>query len=91
MIEQAIESGDTLEREGIGVSLFVVTSPDLLYRQMNAAWLDEQAGQDAVRWDPTGLLNESEIGKPVLSVIDGHPHSISFLGTALDSPSRHSV
>ena len=87
MIEQAIESVDALEREGIGVNLFVVTSPDLLYRRMNIAWMDEQAGQDVGRWDPTGLLAESEIGKPVLSVIDGHPHSISFLGTALDSPS----
>jgi pyruvate dehydrogenase E1 component len=87
MIEQAIESVDALEREGIGVSLFVVTSPDLLYRRMDVAWMDEQAGRDAGRWDPTGLLDDSEIGQPVLSVIDGHPHSISFLGTALDSPS----
>ena len=87
MIEQAIESVDALEREGIGVSLFVVTSPDLLYRRMDVAWMYEQAGRDAGRWDPTGLLDDSEIGQPVLSVIDGHPHSMSFLGAALDSPS----
>jgi len=87
MIEQAIESVDALEREGIGVSLFVVTSPDLLFRRMDVAWMDEQTGRDAGRWDPTSLLDDSEIGQPVLSVIDGHPHSISFLGAALDSPS----
>jgi len=64
-----------------------VTSPDLLYRQMNDASSKEQVGSDEGRWDPTGLLDDREIGQPVLTVIDGHPHSMSFLGAALDSPS----
>jgi pyruvate dehydrogenase E1 component len=87
MVDEAIIAIDLLEREGIGVSLFVVTSPDLLFRQMNAASSDEQGGRDAGKWDPTGLLDDREIGQPVLTVIDGHPHSMSFLGAALDSPS----
>ena len=49
--------------------------------------MDEQAGRDSSPWDPTGLLDDREIGRPVLSVIDGHPHSMSFLGAALDCPS----
>lgn len=87
MVDEAIKAIEPLEREGIGTSLFVVTSPDLLYRKLNAATTDEQAGRDSGQWDPTGLLEDREIGQPVLSVIDGHPHSMSFLGAALDSPS----
>lgn len=87
LVDEAIISIDLLEREGIGVSLFIVTSPDLLFRQMNAASSDEQGGRDAGAWDPTGLLDDREISQPVLTVIDGHPHSMSFLGAALDSPS----
>jgi pyruvate dehydrogenase E1 component len=87
MVDEAIGSIELLEREGIGVSLFIVTSPDLLFRQLNAAHANEQAGTDDARWDPLDLLNDREIGQPVLSVIDGHPHSMAFLGAALDCPS----
>jgi len=87
MVDEAISAIEPLEREGIGVSLFVVTSPDLLFRKMNAASANEQAGQDDGAWNPTGLLDDREIGQPVLTVIDGHPHSMSFLGATLDSPS----
>ena len=87
MVDEAISAIEPLEREGVGVSLFVVTSPDLLFRKMNTASANEQAGRDDGAWDPTGLLDDREIGQPVLTVIDGHPHSMSFLGAALDSPS----
>lgn len=87
LVEEAIGAIELLQGEGIGVNLFVVTSPDLLHRRLMRASEAEQAGEDVGRWDPTGLLTDSEIGKPVLSVIDGHPHSMTFLGAALDCPS----
>lgn len=87
MVGEATGSLEMLEREGIGVNLFVVTSPDLLYRRLMEATAQEQAGEGPAQWDPAGLLSDAEIGQPVLSVIDGHPHSMSFLGAALDCPS----
>lgn len=87
LVDEAIGSVERLEQEGIGVNLFVVTSPDLLYRRMAQASELEQSGEDAGPWDPTGLLSESETGRPALCVIDGHPHSMAFLGAALDCPS----
>ncbi|MDP6666172.1 MAG: pyruvate dehydrogenase [Dehalococcoidia bacterium] len=87
MVDEAIASVELLEREGIGVSLFIVTSPDLLFRRMNTAQAVEQAGTDVGAWDPLELLEDREIGRPVLCVIDGHPHSMAFLGAALDCPS----
>ena len=87
LVDEAAGSVERLAQEGIGVNLFVVTSPDLLYRRLMQASELEQAGDDSGPWDPTGLLRDSEIGQPVLSVIDGHPHSMAFLGSALDCPS----
>ncbi len=87
LVEQAIEAIEPLGIEGIGVNLFVVTSPDLLHRRLSEATAVETAGTDKGPWDPTGLLTEEETGLPALSVIDGHPHSMSFLGAALDCPS----
>lgn len=89
LVDEAISAIEPLEMEGVGVSLFVVTSPDLLYRRMHEAEKQEQAGTDDGEWDPTGLLAPWEIGSPVLTVIDGHPQAISYLGAALDCPSAN--
>lgn len=87
MVEEALAAIEPLENEGIGVNLFVVTSPDLLYRKLAKASADERSGDDPGPWEPTGLLADSEVGQPTLSLIDGQPHAMSFLGAALDCPS----
>ena len=87
MAAEALQAMPLLQREGIDANLFVVTSPDLLYRRVTAAQKGESAGTDSGYWDPTGLLDEHEAGLPVISVIDGHPSAMAFLGSALDCPS----
>ena len=87
MLPEALKAVPVLEREGIGVNLFCVTSPDLLYRRVRAAEAREASAKDTGRFDPTGLLADNEIGLPVVTVQDGHPHAMSFLGAALDCPS----
>ena len=75
-----------LAEEGIDANVFVVTSPDLLNRRVTAAATDEAAGTSEGYWDPTGLLSDHEVGLPTISVIDGAPSSMAFLGSALDCP-----
>mgnify|MGYP001573681695 FL=1 len=87
MLPEALEAVPMLEKEGIGVSLFCVTSPDILYRRVRHAEADEASGRHTGRFDPTGLLDAHEVGQPVVTVQDGHPHAMSFLGGALDCPS----
>ena len=48
-------------------------------------WIYE--AQDEGIYDPTGLLHDHEGGTPVLTIIDGSPHTLAFIGSALDSPS----
>jgi pyruvate dehydrogenase E1 component len=87
MIPEALAAIPLLEREGIGANVFTVTSPDMLHRRVRAAEKDQVRGYDIGLYDPTGLLEPHEVGSPVVTVIDGSPHTLAFIGSALDSPS----
>lgn len=84
-VPEAVEAAARLEREGIGANVFVVTSPDLVYRRVRALALAEIDGAQAPGRDPVGILEPGETGRPLVTVIDGHPHSLGFLGSALGS------
>jgi pyruvate dehydrogenase E1 component len=56
-------------------SVFVVTSPDRLYR-----------GLRTPRSHLERLVGAEEEGVPVVSVLDGHSQALAFLGAALGVP-----
>ncbi|MBI1735884.1 MAG: pyruvate dehydrogenase [Candidatus Rokubacteria bacterium] len=72
---EAVEAGRRLAEHGIFASVFVVTSPDRLYREARAArpWLLE-------------LVTADEEDVPVVSALDGHSHALAFLGSMLGVP-----
>jgi pyruvate dehydrogenase E1 component len=75
MVTEAIEAGRLLRERGVLASVFVVTSPDRLYRGLRAPrpYLEE-------------LVSADEEGVPVVSVLDGHSHALAFIGAALGVP-----
>ena len=75
MVPEAVEAARRLRAEGIAASVFVVTSPDRLYRGLRDArpYLEE-------------LVTPDEEDVPVVSVLDGHSHGLAFLGSALGVP-----
>jgi pyruvate dehydrogenase E1 component len=85
-VPEAVDAADLLSEEGISANVFVVTSPDLLNRRVVTAANREAEGLNAGYWDPTGLLEDHEVGLPTITVIDGSPIAMSFLGSALDCP-----
>ncbi|MDA1257417.1 MAG: pyruvate dehydrogenase, partial [Chloroflexi bacterium] len=87
MVPEAIAAIPMLEREGIGANMFAISSPDMLHRRVRAAEMAQVRGRDEGLYDPTGLLAPHEVGRPVVTVIDGSPHTLAYLGSALDSPS----
>ncbi|MCH8235550.1 MAG: pyruvate dehydrogenase, partial [Chloroflexi bacterium] len=87
MVPEALAAIPMLEREGIGANLFSVTSPDMLHRRVRAAEREQVMGLDEGVYDPTGLLAPHEVGSPVVTVLDGSPHTLAYIGSALDSPS----
>jgi pyruvate dehydrogenase E1 component len=72
MAPEAVAASRALAEDGVFASVFVVTSPDRLYRGLGTPrpYLEE-------------LVSADEEDVPVVSVLDGHPHTLAFIGSAL--------
>jgi pyruvate dehydrogenase E1 component len=81
VIPEVLEAAAALEREGVPCDAVCLTSPDLVFRSLQAA----RGFSDG---DPTTLdrLFPRERAGPIVSVIDGHPHTLGFLGTICEQP-----
>ena len=79
---EVLEAADTLRDEaGIATDVLCLTSADLLFRALRA-----RAGfGDADPWILADLLPADRAG-PLVTVLDGHPHALSFLGAVNSSP-----
>jgi pyruvate dehydrogenase E1 component len=75
MAPEAVEASRALRAAGVCASVFVVTSPDLLHRDVRTT-----------RPYVLDLVTADEEGVPVVSVLDGHSHGLAFLGGALGVP-----
>ncbi|MBI4635969.1 MAG: pyruvate dehydrogenase [Candidatus Rokubacteria bacterium] len=75
MVPEAVEASRILRARGVFASVFVVTSPDRLYRGLG------EPSPHLLR-----LVTGEEEGVPVVSVLDGHSHALAFIGAALGVP-----
>ena len=77
LVPNALEAADELERLGIGTDVVVVTSYDRLWR----------AVQGTKGLPTTGPVDEGVLERafgrraPLVTLIDGHPHTLAFLGS----------
>ena len=71
-VPEAVQAGRALRERGVLASIFAVTSPDRLYRDLRGPrpYLEE-------------LVGAEEEGVPVVSVLDGHSLALAFIGAAL--------
>ena len=79
--EAIVAHGDILE-DVPGAGLLVVTSPDLAYRDWNHAWRDRASGRYEARSHIGRLLDPLAEDAALVTVIDGHPSALSWLGSA---------
>ena len=83
MVSEAIRAGNLLEDEGIFSNIVNVTGPGPLYRRFNQS----VRARMGVEEGPTDFLEDvipiEERSAPVVTVMDGHPHSLAWLGGAL--------
>ena len=75
MVPEALAAADALRDVDVFANVFVVTSPDRLYR-----------GLRAPRPYLETLVSADEEDVPVVSVLDGHSHALAFIGGALGVP-----
>jgi len=86
MVTEALAAADRLEQTGVPSDVVCVTSPDLLFRALQAR--NGQDGADAAgSWILDAVLPASR-ATPLVTVLDGHPHTLTFLATVNQVPHR---
>ena len=81
VMEEVLEAAGELERARIAVDVICLTSADLVFR----AWRARQGlttADDAI----LDVLFAPQRRSPIVAVLDGHPHTLSFLGAAAGAP-----
>jgi pyruvate dehydrogenase E1 component len=76
VVPEALAAAGRLGAAGVPADVVCVTSPDLLYRAVRARQGHEQADV----W----ILDQvfpADRATPLVTVLDGHPHTLSFLAT----------
>ena len=82
VIPEAVAAAEELESEGgIPADVLCLTSPDLLFRALRAR--QGLADGDAAILE---RLLPADRPAPLVGVIDGHPHTLSFLGSVRGDP-----
>lgn len=81
VVPEALEAAGRLATEGIGADVVCVTSPDLLYRALRA----RQGHERADTWILDQVFPAGR-ALPLVTVLDGHPHTLSFLATLNQVP-----
>jgi pyruvate dehydrogenase E1 component len=74
LMPEVIAGAEILEQHGVGTDVVCLTSPDLVFRALQArqGLLD---GSDAILDE----LFPPERATPIVAVLDGHPHTLAFL------------
>jgi pyruvate dehydrogenase E1 component len=75
VIPEVLAASEELESSGIANDVVCLTSPDLIFRALRA--------RSGLAADDDGVLDSlfpAERAAPLVTVIDGHPHTLSFLG-----------
>jgi pyruvate dehydrogenase E1 component len=76
LVPEAIAAAGELTQAGIAVEVVCITSADLLFRSFQA-----RAGLGD--GDPRTLDRLFRPGVPIVSLLDGHPHTLAFLGSPI--------
>lgn len=83
MITETLTAADRLEQIGISAEVVCVTSPGLLYDALQARHGLSEA--------PSWILDQifpAERAAPMVTVLDGHPHTLTFLATINQVPTK---
>jgi pyruvate dehydrogenase E1 component len=83
MVTEAVEAADRLVEMGLSTEVVCVTSPGLLF--------DAMQGRDGLSDADTWILDQVfsvDRAAPMVTVLDGHPHTLAFLPTLNQVPSK---
>ncbi|WP_019634110.1 transketolase-like TK C-terminal-containing protein [Actinomadura atramentaria] len=84
LVPEALAAADRLDALGVGADVVCVTSPDLLFRAQQA--------RRGLGGAPTWILDAlfpADRARPMVTLLDGHPHTLAFLATVRQVPAAH--
>jgi pyruvate dehydrogenase E1 component len=81
VLPEVLAAARELASVGVGADVVCLTSADLVYRALQAR-RGLRPGDDAI----LERLFPTERAAPIVTVLDGHPHTLSFLGGIHGSP-----
>jgi pyruvate dehydrogenase E1 component len=86
MIPEALAASRQLLSDGIFANVFNVTGAGPLYREFQNARHVAIFGANSSSHLLEELISSAERAVPVVTVVDGHPHSLAWIGAALNAP-----
>jgi len=83
MVTETLTAADRLEQLGVAAEVVCVTSPGLLYEALQA----RRGLGDGPSWILDQIL-PAHRAAPMVTVLDGHPHTLTFLATVNCVPTK---
>ena len=83
MVPEAVEASNLLKREGVLANVINVTSPDRLFRVFQESVSNAMGAKGPWASCLEEVLAPEERRAPLVTVLDGHPHVLAWLGGAL--------
>lgn len=82
MVPEALAACEMLQGQGIFANVFNVTGPGPLFDSYQRA-CSVNEGENAETHVVAQLVPPAERAAPVVTLVDGHPHSLAWIGSAL--------
>jgi pyruvate dehydrogenase E1 component len=86
MIPEAVAASRQLAEQGVFANVFNVTGAGPLYREFQDSRHAAISGEVPPRHLLEELVPPGGPRVPVVTVVDGHPHSLAWIGAALNAP-----
>lgn len=86
LVPDAVAASRQLLAQGVLANVFNVTGAGPLYREFQGAVHAAMSGQKPAGTLLDELVPAAERVAPVVTVVDGHPHSMAWIGAALNAP-----
>ena len=86
MVPEAVAASRQLLAQGVFANVFNVTGAGPLYREFQSALHATMTGKKSAGNLLEELIPATEHQVPVVTVVDGHPHSMAWIGAALNAP-----
>ena len=83
MVPEAVTASRMLREEGLFATVINVTSPDALFRRFQERVSASMAADTGAPSFLSDVVHDAERQAPIVTVMDGHPHALAWIGSAL--------